>query len=124
MAAATKTLNDFKNQMIDFLDELIEKFPQETKLVLGRFFIKDRISAQTLMDNFIEHIVPHRQHVLDRDDVFFLEHADALLGATSSLQHFRELWQSPTLAAADRAVIWDWFQAFLYLAESYVRQRA
>ena len=34
-------LNEFRDQLVNFLDEIIEQFPRECDFVLIRMFIKD-----------------------------------------------------------------------------------
>ena len=33
----------FRDHIIDFLDELIEQFPEEAEIIISRIFIKDQI---------------------------------------------------------------------------------
>ena len=44
-----KILNDFRNQLIDFLDEIIEHFPTESEFVIIRMFVKDQIPATDIL---------------------------------------------------------------------------
>ncbi len=115
-------LKEFKNNIIDFLDELIEQFPEETDIVIGRIYIKDRISADELMSNFIKSLVPFRQRIVDEDDIFFMENAGSLFSSSNSsrVNHFKVIWKSSKLQQDDRKVIWSWFKAFLHLADKFV----
>ncbi len=118
----TQILKEFKNSIIDFLDELIEQFPEETDLVIGRIFIKDRLPAEGIMSNFIQTLSPHRERILAEDDSFFLENAGSLFGTGHSTRanHLKVIWKSSKLQKEDRKIIWSWFKAFLHLADKYV----
>jgi hypothetical protein len=114
-------LNEFRESVCDFLDELLEQFPNETDFILARIFIKDKIPPQTIMSYFIKDILPLKDSILKRDESFFLTSDLNFLGSSGSdkVNHFRLLWKSTRLDKQDRDVIWKWFESFVYMAEQY-----
>lgn len=114
-------LREFKRNVIEFLDELIEQFPHETDLVIGRIFIKDRITSEQLIHRFIQHVIPYKQHILDKNDTFFLQNSSELFGSSSLHKgtHLKKIWKSSQLDEEDRQIIWDYFKAFIMLCEKY-----
>ena len=66
-----KLLVQFRNQMIKFLDELIEQFPSESQFIIIRIFFKDKIPVQDIMGNFIVNVLPHKEYIKTRNENFF-----------------------------------------------------
>jgi hypothetical protein len=47
-----QVLNEFKNGLISFFDELIDQFPNEGDLIMIRIFLKDQIIIEDVMNIF------------------------------------------------------------------------
>jgi hypothetical protein len=115
-------LNEFRDQLVNFLDEIIEQFPRECDFVLIRMFIKDQLPVADIMGRFIRDILPLREHVTKRDDDFFLNNSILYTGGNINLEkvdHFKEIWMSDTLDEEDRTVIWKWMDCLFLIAEKY-----
>lgn len=123
MSNEIEILTQLKKQLIDFLDELIESFPDEPDFVIFRIFAKDQIPILDIMKYIVEKLLPLRQMVKERNDKFFLnynilfERFDE--AETKKVNYFKNLWLSPKVDNQDRNVIWSWFDSFLYLAEKF-----
>ena len=115
-----KILTDFRTNLVSFLDELIEQFPQEGDLVIVRIFICDQIPITDIMHTFTKKVLPLKDMVKQRNAAFFLEN-DVLFENLSNtkVSYFKQLWSSDKLDADDRATIWSWFDLFISLAERY-----
>lgn len=112
----------FKNTLISFLDELIGQFPQEGDLVIFRIFLKDKTPISTVLNYFIENILPFKQMVVDRNETFFLNHCSLFEqneNRKDKVNKFKKLWTSSQLDDDDKKVIWEWFDSFVFLAERY-----
>ncbi len=117
-----KILNEFRNQLINFLDEIIEQFPTEGEFVIIRMFVKDQIPATDILGRFIRDLLPYEKQVQTRDEKFFLENTLLYTGgkiSSNKINHFTTLWRSDRLDDMDRKVIWDWMDVFMRLAHSY-----
>ena len=68
-----KLLQTFKNQIINFLDELIQQFPSEAEFVIIRIFVKDQIPLGDVLGRFIKECLPHHDQIIRKDQAFFLE---------------------------------------------------
>ena len=118
-------LKDFKTQMVNFLDELVEQFPEEPTFVLIRIFVNDKIPIQDVLGRFIRDCLPYKNYVAKKDDKFFLEsdviyqHSVSEAECEDEANKFRDLWKSNRLDDDDRVVIWDWFILFFKIAEGY-----
>jgi hypothetical protein len=115
-------MNTFREQLVSFLDELIEQFPEESNLFLARIFIKDQAPVYDVLGRFIRDILPMKPCVDERDTNFFLE-TDLFVtkykAPGESVSKFRDLWLSPTLDDSDREVIWSWVDVLLKVAQQY-----
>lgn len=113
-------LKRFKSGIIQFIDELIDQFPNEPDLIIIRVFFEDQIPVFIIADGFINHVLPHKDMIKNRNENFFLEnnHMFGMLN-NDKVIHFKKLWTSTRLDKDDRNVIWQWFDTFCALIESY-----
>ena len=119
---STEILSQFKTQIIKFLDEMVEQFPNEGDFVVMRILIKDQYSINDVMNNFIQQVLPLKQMVKDRNDKFFLENNILFEDLDSTkVNHFKTVWRSDFLDDDDRQAMWLWFDLFIKLAEKYQR---
>jgi hypothetical protein len=118
-------VQDFKNNLISFLDELIEQFPHESDFIIARIFLKDRIDPELVMNTFIKELLPHAAAIEKRDDSLFLENKLELFASInpSQVNHFKLLWKSDALDVEDRQIMWKWFDTFVYLALQYQKAK-
>ena len=99
-------MKEFREQLVNFLDEIIEQFPMESDFVLIRMFIKDQIPV----------------HVKNRDESFFLDNQILYTGGNINLEkidHFKKLWKSDLLDKDDRDTIWKWMDCFIKISNNY-----
>ncbi len=120
--SSIQVLTDFKNNLVQFFDALIELFPQESDFVLMRILIKDQIPIQEVMNIFITNILPHKALIRARDDKtimnlsFVPETSSSVKGKIGNL---RRIWLSPDLDDENRDTIWAWLNSFVALVEKY-----
>jgi hypothetical protein len=117
-------LGRFKNVYMQFIDELLEQFPNEKELIVIRVFFEDQVPVATVADAFIKHVLPHKKIISERDEKFFLEnnHIFDMLD-TGKVLHFKKLWTSPTLDNEDKKIIWTWFDTFCTLVDAYIKSK-
>ena len=117
-----KLLNEFRTQLVSFLDELIDQFPMEGDFVLIRMFIKDQIPVTDILGRFNRDLLPLKKEVKDRNEKFFLDNTILYTGGkiqSSKIDHFKNLWLSDKLDKSDRETIWDWMDLFMKIGETY-----
>ena len=116
-------LNQFKNALISFLDELIVQFPSEGDLVIFRIFLKDRFPIENIINYFALRIIPLKKMVIERDEDFFLNKCDLFENFNQNskvkLNRFKMLWRSSSLDDDDKIIVWKWFELFISLTEKY-----
>jgi hypothetical protein len=115
-------LQQFKTNLVSFFDELIDMFPDESQFVMFRILIKDQLPIVLVMDQFIKNVMPLRDTIKKRDDRIFTE-SDALYFGMDKTETdvFRRIWISPSLDREDRAAIWKWLDAFVIIADKYIK---
>lgn len=122
-------MKEFRNHLVQFLDELIEQFPQEPNFVIMRIFIKDQVPVASVIGRFIRDILPYREQATKRDDKFFKEHPFLFMSSKDvenvgqqNIDYFTKLWDSNALDENDRRIIWDWIDIFMGFGHKYYTQ--
>lgn len=122
-------MQEFRNHLVQFLDELIEQFPTEPNFVIIRIFIKDQVPVTDVIGRFIRDLLPFREQAQKRDDNFFIEHHFLYMNENEmnaigkkNVDHFTQLWLSDRLDNNDRQIIWDWIDIFMEFANKYFTQ--
>lgn len=116
---------EFRNQLVNFLDELIEQFPEESDLYIIRIFLKDQIPVYDVLGRYIRDLLPLKKIVDERDEKFFLQN-DVLYEqsgvALNKVNNFRQLWSSNKLDDNDREVIWQWMDLLNNIGGQYYKK--
>ena len=122
-------LNEFRIQIVKFLDELIDQFPEScAEFVIIRIFVKDQIPLADVLGRFISEVLPFKKVIKKRDSDFFLESRviyDAGGGSQAGADNVNQLkilWESERLDDEDRETIWKWMDLFVLLAERYFKK--
>ena len=111
---------EFHNQMIKFIDELIEQFPSYSEFVLFRIFLKNQMSPGKLMKTFMKNAYPHKEDVYNKNDNIFTVMDDMITLLTNSKKKtFQTLWESNEIDSDDRDIIWQWMKLFIKLCDNY-----
>lgn len=115
-----RVLTLLKDQLVLFFDELIGLFPKEGDLIMARIFLKDQIPITIIMDYICDTLMPLKTYIEEKDERFFLEHNILFEKLDSNkVNYFKGLWTSGVLSNSNKDTIWDWFRAFILLAEKY-----
>jgi hypothetical protein len=120
-----KYVRDFRDQLVIFLDELIDQFPLEGDFVIIRIFIKDQLPIFDVIGRFIRDLLPLKEQVTKRDASFFIKNSLLYTGAslaTEKVNHFKDLWLSDKLDDNDRDIIWKWMDLFISIADKYYKK--
>jgi hypothetical protein len=117
-------LQRFKSAYMDFIDELLEQFPNESDLIIIRVFFEDQVPVTIVADSFVDRVLPYQDMIKRRDDTFFMKnnHMFDMLD-TGKVMHFKTLWTSDKLDKDDRDVIWKWFDTFCILVDAYRKNK-
>lgn len=117
-------LSKLQSQLISFLDELIETFPKEPDFVIFRIFVKDKLPIIDIMTYIIKNLCPLHEMVKNRNEQFFLNY-NVLFekfgeGESTRVNKFKQLWLSNQLEDDEKEAVWQWFNSFIILGNSYM----
>lgn len=122
-------MQEFRKNLVQFLDELIEQFPEETKFVMIRIAIQNQVPVADVIGRFIRDILPFREEARQRNDRFFIDHPFLYMSekdmeniGKEKIDQFTKLWRSDRLDDKDRSIIWDWLDIFMEYAHKYYTQ--
>jgi len=117
-------LSQLKKQLVTFLDELIESFPEESEFIIFRIFVNDKIPIVDIMKYITENLCPLKDMVKSRNEDFFLNHNilfERLESEDSSkVNYFKNMWTSGTLDDDNKEIIWKWFESFINIGNKYI----
>ena len=124
MSSELDLLIQLRTQLVAFFDELIESFPDQPDFVIFRIFVKDQIPVVDIMNYIATKLYPLKKMIDARDENFFLNN-NILFEKfdekkSSKVNHFKQLWLSPSVDKEDKKIIWSWFDSFIYLAGKYL----
>lgn len=125
--SAEDILLEFKSQLINFFDELINQFPSEGDLVVIRLFLTNQIPIRDVMNNFNYQLNKDNRilktMIKNRDEQFFLDNNlfDLKGSSRDKVSHFKKLWRSGVLDDEDKQVMWKWVDSFVYLSDKYIK---
>ena len=128
--SAEDILQEFKNQLVNFFDELINQFPSEGDLVVIRLFLSNQIPIRDVMNHFNYQLNKDNKlfktMIKNRDEQFFLENNLFDLNGSNrdKMSHFKRLWRSGVLDDEDKDVMWRWVDSFVYLSDKYAKALA
>jgi hypothetical protein len=124
MADELKYLMTFKEEMIKFIDELIDLFNTEPSFILIRIFVSDKIPTKDVLGRFMKECLPYYQYVKDRNSDFFV-YSDFIYEqyvedvGDDNLKNFRTLWESSVMTDEIKDIVWQWLDFFIELSLKY-----
>jgi predicted RNA-binding protein YlqC (UPF0109 family) len=114
-------LREMRQNLLDFLDDLMVILPDEKDLIWFHVFVKNQVPMVDVVQYIVKNIVPLEPRVLARDDEYFKTHAvlfEKLGNFQTEVNRFKMLWdanQNPD----DRETIWRWLLRFIELGKQY-----
>lgn len=116
MSSKQNVLISFKNNLLVFLDELIETFPSYKDFIILRIFVKDKIPIDLIMNSFIEDLQNIKIQVLNKDSKFFTE-GNPIFSKLEKEEVFKDIWSN--MNTDNKNIMWNWFEQFIKFAEKY-----
>lgn len=117
----TKILQQLKHGLLTFFDELIDILPSEKYFLIMRFFIEQQVSIVDVMKYIHKNLVPVEQHVENKNDTYFKQHAiffEKLRDYEDNFNYFKTLWEQ-TQDPENKEVVWLWLKHFIHLSKDY-----
>ena len=117
-------LLQFHSSLVTFLDELIKLFPDEEDFIRLRIYLKDQISIQIVMDNFIYALNRDsnimKTFIKDRNISGIMDNCVVTDNLNrEKIIYFKKLWYSPRFYNEDRKMIWKWIDSFVGISDKY-----
>ena len=63
----------FRTQVLIFLENLIDQFPNESDFLIARIFIKDKLPVVDVIERFGSNVVPYKSQIMKKDEKFFMK---------------------------------------------------
>jgi hypothetical protein len=127
MSSNTKTI--IINQITNFIDELINTYPQnnELKLFKEKYIMIKSVNSKLVLEYFIKYIYPHKENIRNENEQFFIEG-----GGQEEIQdknglkfrdNMKNLWNE-NMKEENKKVIWKYFKTFILLIDKYILENA
>lgn len=124
MSSEIEILSQLKTQLVNFLDELIESFPNEPDFVIFRIFVNDRLPIIDIMNYITINLCPLHDMVKSRNENFFLNYNILFEkfneSESTKINRFKSIWISGNLDKDEKEAIWKWFQTFIHIGNKYI----
>ena len=110
-----KSYSNLHSTLVSFFDELVDMFPKEGDFVALRIMIKDQIPVTQIVKHFKSTLLPEKELIRNRDNVFFEKNILFSFVGEAQSQKFKRLFS--LLDKEDQESIWKWLDAFVMLSE-------
>jgi len=118
----------FKDQLLNFTDELLEMFQNEPKLILLRVYIENNLIVEDAVKRFGKALNGSdalATMIQKRNECFFINYDMMKLNNTDTNQvnFMLELWNDKRLDDEDKSVIWMWVDLFVNITQCYLSKK-
>ena len=116
-------LSKFNEQLLNFLQEMCNLFPEDKSL--SSFYYKidlmKKANPREIMNQFRQYVCPFKDQILAKDENFFINNTftDSIKSQNgiSELLRIKQIWNSGSLTDRDKECVWNYFKVFLYLID-------
>jgi|LakMenE01Jun11ns_1017448.scaffolds.fasta_scaffold8125304_1 hypothetical protein len=113
-----KILKKFKDNLMEFIDQLREQYPNIKDLKLMKIYIKASVPMTEVIDNFYRYSIPHKNKISTKDENFFLQNDNIFSFLAPDKQTLlKDIWNQADNDTKD--IIWQWFNLLINLSEQY-----
>lgn len=120
-----KIVQIFHNNLVEFIESLIEQFPAESDLVLVKTFLQQFCAPSEIITYFCKALLtPEVSVMIDKGDENFFLKNDSLFSDIPNQQkvfHFKTLYK--TSNPQQKEMMWAWIKKFKRIAELYQQQK-
>lgn len=124
--------NDIRNTVLelisDFKDNIFTKHEEKGDLMLVEFFFQ-KLSAETIADRIVKHVLPFAKEIESRNVIFFLEKKGEIFGGLPKerVEYFSNLIQKSEreggMTDENKDVVWAYFDTLKALGEEYKKNK-
>lgn len=119
----SSNLSKFNEQLLNFLNELSNLFPEDKMLKTSYHTVEfmKKSNPREIMNLFKMYVYPYKEQILKRDESFFLNNdfSDSIKSNSTITEMFRikTIWSSGRLCKNDKDCVWNYFKVFIYLMD-------
>lgn len=123
---------DIRNTVLeligDFKDNIFVKPEEQGDLMLVEFFFQ-KLSAETITDRIVKHVLPYSKEIETRNVIFFLEKKNEIFGGLPKprVEYFSGLIQKSEkdggMSDENKDVVWSYFDTLKALGEEYKKNK-
>ena len=109
----------FNKLMDDFFNEMIEMYPNETRIKVNYSLYQTvcKASYKKPINDFMVDVVPYLEQIAVRDDIIFTgDNQPPFL----KKMKFERLWNSDSMSPGTKIAIWKYIQKFIELGSNVV----
>jgi len=117
-----------KNTMIDLIinlrDDIFTSHEEKNDLIAVEFYFKN-FHHDTIMNHFINKVLPYKKQIINRDVQFFLKNDSIFAGLPEDrINYYSKIVASGKRISEDyRITIWEYFDSLIALAELYQKNK-
>jgi len=112
-------LRVFKKNILSFVNELIETFPENYPLILTQIALTE-MTADKIMDKFTVKVMPYSDLIKNKDEKI-LKILNGLFNTPLISLDFIKMWKD---GRADKDAIWQYLSAFTKLSKLYSEKKS
>ena len=116
-----KNNRDIKATILEFVADLRDSVfgPTEHNDLASVMMFFELADPSFIAQKVRSYVAPHTAQIRIRDENFFLENADQILGSlpADKVEKFKKLWVSGEIDASNKAIIFDYFDVLMDLLE-------
>jgi len=119
------TKNIIITQITNFIDELVNTYPNNNELVIFRekYSLLKNANSQLIINYFIQYIYPHKDVIKNEDEKFFLEGGgQEEINDKNGLKfrdNMKQLWNN-NMTENNKKIVWKYFKTFILLIDKYI----
>ena len=119
------TKNIIITQITNFIDELVNTYPNNNELVIFRekYSLLKNANSQLIINYFILYIYPHKDVIKNEDEKFFLEGGgQEEINDKNGLKfrdNMKQLWNN-NMTENNKKIVWKYFKTFILLIDKYI----
>ena len=113
----------FLQQTENLIIELINILPDNynVELFKEKFNLIKKINSNIIVNSFIKYILPHKKHIIEHDDTFFLEGGGQENVTEDNYQFALDIKNDWKLISDDnKEIIWKYFNILILLSEKVI----
>jgi hypothetical protein len=105
----------------NFLTDLHNILPEEKdiKVFKSQLSVLEMMDPSKIIKSFVEFVYPYKEHILKKNEDFFLGNLEIEDDYLSESIHLKDLWKSK-LSDENKEIVWKYFKIMVVLSDKYL----